>query len=174
MSVGRLDRKALAILATASSGSCFQSFNLLARTSALENVELPMLSHQTPACERQVAVPVAALHSVEASRPARNIIPRAASSARGDRAAGERPAHHSGRRTGAVDSRSIEIMSIFQRLNREAGITMIVVLELLRYRRLWRAGPLFLRDGRLRSDAAVPARCRRGAADAFGGRGGRG
>ncbi|PYO26766.1 MAG: macrolide ABC transporter ATP-binding protein [Candidatus Rokuibacteriota bacterium] len=98
-------------------GFVFQTFNLLARTTALENVELPLLYSHLPPRERR---------------------PKAA----------DEP-------TGALDSRtSVEIMGLFQDLNRE-GITVVLVThepDVARY-----AGrTLSFRDGRLIRDDAVP------------------
>ncbi len=51
--VGRLDRNARAIIRRHLLGFVFQGFNLLARTTALENVELPLIYRGLPAAERQ-------------------------------------------------------------------------------------------------------------------------
>jgi putative ABC transport system ATP-binding protein len=53
--VERLDRDARARLRRHQLGFVFQGFNLLARTSALENVELPLLYRGTPTAERHAA-----------------------------------------------------------------------------------------------------------------------
>ena len=53
--VGSLDRDALALLRRHYLGFVFQSFNLLARTSALENVELPLVYRGTAKRKRRLA-----------------------------------------------------------------------------------------------------------------------
>ena len=63
ISVGELSRDQLAEIRGRKIGFVFQQFNLLARTSALENVELPLLYTNTPGGERQARA-AAALRSV--------------------------------------------------------------------------------------------------------------
>ncbi|WP_375767871.1 ABC transporter ATP-binding protein [Archangium gephyra] len=129
--VSRLDRNGLAIVRNRTLGFVFQSFNLLARTSALENVELPLLYAGVPARERK--------------RRAREALERVGLGARLD----HHPRQLSGGQqqrvaiaralvsqprviladepTGNLDSRtSVEVMALFQELRHE-GITLVLV-----------------------------------------------
>jgi putative ABC transport system ATP-binding protein len=160
ISVGELGRDQLAEIRGRKIGFVFQQFNLLARTSALENVELPLLYTSTPARERQARA-MAALSAVGlAGREEHN--PSQLSGGQQQRVAIARALVNDPRiiladePTGALDSRtSIEIMAIFQRLNREAGITMVVVThepDIAAY-----AGRnIHFRDGRLVRDVRIP------------------
>ena len=158
--VGVLGRDQLAEIRGQKIGFVFQQFNLLARTSALENVELPLLYTHTPARERRERA-LAALHSV-GLRSREDHHPSQLSGGQQQRVAIARSLVNNPRiiladePTGALDTRtSIEIMSIFQRLNRQAGLTMIVVThepDIAAY-----AGRnLHFRDGQLQKDLLLP------------------
>ena len=153
--VSRLDRDALAETRNRTLGFVFQNFNLLPRTSALENVELPLL--------------YAGLHTRERHQRARVALERVG--------LGDRLDHHpnqmsggqqqrvaiaralvSGPRviladepTGNLDSRtSVEVMAIFQEL-RKSGITVVLVThepDIAAF-----AGRVItMKDGRVRAD----------------------
>ena len=132
ISVGNLNRDQLAEIRNNKIGFVFQQFNLLARTSAAENVELPMMYTDAPARERHERAMKALLAVGLAGREEHK--PSQLSGGQQQREAIARSLVNdpsiilADEPTGALDSRtSIEIMAIFQRLNREKGITMIVV-----------------------------------------------
>ena len=130
--VETLDRDQRALLRRRYLGFVFQGFNLLSRTSALENVELPLLYRGDPKKERHEAA-MAALDKVGLAKwwdhtPAelsggqqqRVAIARAIVTSP-DVLLADEP-------TGNLDSeRSVEIMELLSGLNRDAGITVLMV-----------------------------------------------
>lgn len=159
--VSRLDRRQLAGVRNKTLGFVFQSFNLLSRTSALENVELPLLYGGVPARERH----------------------RRASEALGRVGLADRVHHRSNEMsggqqqrvavaralvtrprliladepTGNLDSRTtVEIMVLFQELA-TAGITILLVThepDVAAYA----SRVVVMRDGRVRTDERQLAR----------------
>ncbi len=161
--VGSLDRDALAALRNRKLGFVFQGFNLLSRTSALENVELPLLYSHAGLSSRQRA---------ERAMQALRLV-----------GLGNRAGHHSNQLSGGQQQRvaiaralvnqpkllladeptgnldtqtSIEIMGILQDLNRR-GMTIVMVtheLDIARYC----LRQVIMRDGRIVSDEPVEDR----------------
>jgi putative ABC transport system ATP-binding protein len=150
-------------------GFVFQGFNLLSRTSALENVELPMLYAGVETAERRRRA-VEALHSVGLAGREQNH-PNQLSGGQQQRVAIARALVNNptlilaDEPTGALDSRtSVEVMEIFQRLNRERRITLVLVThepDIAAYA----DRVVVFKDGRIQKDYPVDAP--RDAADEF-------
>jgi putative ABC transport system ATP-binding protein len=161
--VSELGRNALAEIRNQKIGFVFQGFNLLSRTSALENVELPML--YTPKM----------LHSRQQRQRAREALETVGLADR----AGHHPNQLSGGQqqrvaiaralannpsllladepTGNLDTQtSVEIMGVFQNLN-DRGMTVVMVtheLDIAQYAKRI----IVMRDGRILTDQAVAKR----------------
>jgi putative ABC transport system ATP-binding protein len=158
--VGRLREESLARVRSRQIGFVFQQFNLLARTPAVEQVELPMIySGASPTDRRRRAL--AALEAVGLADRARHR-PTELSGGQQQRVAIARALVNepsiilADEPTGALDTRtSLEVMAIFQRLNRERGMTVIFVTHepdiAYHTRRI-----VHIRDGLIQSDEPVP------------------
>ncbi len=158
--VGRLSRDELARIRNAKVGFVFQQFNLLPRTSALENVELPLLyaglafrARRARALECLAAV---GLTDREAHHPSQLSGGQQQRVAIARALVNEPAVLLADEPTGNLDSRtSVEIMALLQRLNRD-GISVVLVThegDIAAYAR--RA--LTFRDGRVLRDETVPA-----------------
>ncbi|HSH43080.1 MAG TPA: ABC transporter ATP-binding protein [Arenicellales bacterium] len=130
--VEQLTRNQRALLRRYFLGFVFQGFNLLARTSALENVELPLIYRGEPAGARHAAA-LAAMEQVGLSGWEHHA-PSELSGGQQQRVAiaraiVTRPAVLlADEPTGNLDSRtSLEIMELISALNRDEGITVLMV-----------------------------------------------
>ena len=130
--IGRLSRNELARIRNETVGFVFQHFNLLSRTSALENVELPLLYSDVDSTRRQAERALASLARVGLADRAHHQ-PNQLSGGQQQRVAIARALVNNPKvifadePTGALDSRtSMEVMQLFQELGR-SGITIIVV-----------------------------------------------
>jgi len=156
--VSKLSKDELARVRNSTIGFVFQSFNLLPRTSAIENVELPLLYNgkkSTPAERKKRAL--GALAAVGLAERAHHH-PNQLSGGQQQRVAiaralmSEPPILLADEPTGNLDTRtSIEVMEIFQQLQRQRGITVIVITH---ERKIAEYGTrvVSFRDGRIVSD----------------------
>ena len=161
--VSQLDKKALASIRNRKLGFVFQGFNLLSRTTALENVELPTLYAQLNKEER-----------LQRAREALRIVgladrmdhfPSQLSGGQQQRVAIARALVNrpsillADEPTGNLDSRtSVEIMDVFQELN-QSGLTIVLVTHEPDISRFAKRTLLF-RDGKIRRDEPVTGRPR--------------
>lgn len=166
-----LSRDELAEIRNQKIGFVFQGFNLLSRTSAEENVELPLVYGGVPTSKRremarnalsQVGLEGRSHHhpsQLSGGEQQRVAIARALVNQPSILLADEP--------TGNLDSKtSIEIMAIFQRLNREMGITIIMITHEPDIAAFGKRNIIF-RDGRIVDDHHSSAR---NASEAGGGR----
>jgi putative ABC transport system ATP-binding protein len=168
--VSKTPKDELARVRSEKIGFVFQGFNLLTRTTALDNVELPLLyraKNGFKAAERHKRA-LGALDAVGLSSRYHHM-PNQLSGGQQQRVAIARALVNepslilADEPTGNLDTRtSIEVMGIFQRLNKERGITVLLItheMDIAEYgTRLIR-----FRDGRIVADQAVLHR--RNAAD---------
>jgi len=159
MDVDGLTRDELAEIRNRKIGFVFQGFNLIPRTSALENVELPMLYNNLSSTERRKRA-LAALKMLGLEGREHHV-PNQLSGGQQQRVAiaralaNDAPLILADEPTGNLDTKtSNEIMELLIRLNSESRITIVLVThesDIAAYsRRIIR-----FRDGRILSDEAV-------------------
>src|SRR6266404_3679297 len=161
--VSKHDKKALALIRNQKLGFVFQGFNLLARTTALENTELPTLYTKIDKAERQKRA-AEALAMVGLAERAEHF-PSQMSGGQQQRVAVARALVNSpsillaDEPTGNLDSRtSVEIMEIFQNLN-DKGLTIVLVThepDIAQFAKR----VLIFKDGRIRKDDPILSRPR--------------
>jgi putative ABC transport system ATP-binding protein len=163
--VSRMSKDALATVRNNKIGFVFQGFNLLSRTSALDNVELPLLyggkSTMKTAARHKRALEMLELvglgnradhhpNQLSGGQQQRVAIARALINNPSILLADEP--------TGNLDTRtSIEVMGIFQRLNQERGITVVLItheMDIAEYG----TRTVTFRDGQVVADKAVARR----------------
>ena len=162
--VSGFDKDRRAVLRNRKIGFVFQNFNLLARTSAVENVELPLVYNgkaQAPAARHKRAL--AMLEAVGLGDRAHHT-PTQLSGGQQQRVAIARALVTepeivlADEPTGNLDSRtSVEIMEILQRLNRERGLTIVLIThehDIAEYG----TRTVSVRDGRIIADHPVEKR----------------
>jgi putative ABC transport system ATP-binding protein len=165
MEVSRLSKKELAAIRNRKIGFVFQGFNLLSRTTALENVELPTLYAQITKEEgRQRAHEALSLVGL-ADRMSH--FPSQLSGGQQQRVAIARALVNrpsillADEPTGNLDSRtSVEIMEVFQKLN-DDGLTVVLVTheaDIAQYAKR----SIHFRDGKIRRDEQNQSRPRAG------------
>jgi len=133
VSVSQLNRNELAGLRNEKLGFVFQSYNLLSRTSALENVELPLFYNDRVKSKERKERAIAALEAVGLADRMHHM-PNQLSGGQQQRVAIARSLVNdpvvilADEATGNLDTRtSYEIMELFQRLNADQGKTIVFV-----------------------------------------------
>jgi putative ABC transport system ATP-binding protein len=158
--VSALGGRDLARIRNTAIGFVFQGFNLLPRTTALENVELPLLYARGVGAKARRARASAALEAVGLGDRAGHY-PNQLSGGQQQRVAIARALVNNptlllaDEPTGNLDTRtSIEVMGLFQRLNAERGVSIVLVTH---ERDIAEYGQRIVafRDGRVESDRPV-------------------
>ena len=157
--VAHLSGDELADLRSRRLGFVFQAYNLLPRTTAVENVELPMIYAGVPAQARRLAA-LEALSLVGLEHVAQHGSNQLSGGQQQRVAIARALVNNPGliladEPTGALDTKSSEdIMMLFRRLNEERGITILLVTHeqdvAAHAKRI-----VTFRDGRILSDRAV-------------------
>lgn len=160
--VAQLSKKELAVIRNRRIGFVFQGFNLLARTTALENTELPALYARVTKEERERRAREALAMVGLAKRE--DHFPSQLSGGQQQRVAIARGLVNkpsillADEPTGNLDSRtSVEVMDIFQKLNEQQGLTIILVTHEHDIAQFTKREIVF-RDGKVKKDSAIANR----------------
>lgn len=161
--ISALDRDELADIRNQKLGFVFQGFNLLSRTTALENVELPMLYSRKRISARELRARAEYCLDIVGLSKRADHFPSQLSGGQQQRVAIARALVNepqvlvADEPTGNLDSKtSVEILDVFQKLN-DQGITILMVtheLDVAQYAKR----NLIMRDGRIVSDVTVSNR----------------
>jgi putative ABC transport system ATP-binding protein len=160
VNVGSLNKDQLARLRNKKIGFVFQSFNLLSRTTALENVELPLMYNSRIGSREMRDRSMMALESVGLSDRSHHF-PNQLSGGEQQRVAIARALVNdpvvilADEPTGNLDTRtSVEVMDIFQQLNKK-GITVVIVThepDIASYTNR----NITFKDGKIQKDIVIP------------------
>ncbi len=163
--VSALDRDERADIRNEKLGFVFQGFNLLSRTTALENVELPMLYAHPRIRAREMRDRAMQALDIVGLADRHGHFPSQLSGGQQQRVAVARALVNrpqvvlADEPTGNLDSKtSVEVMGVFQRLN-EQGITLVMVTHELDIAQFCKR-TIVMRDGRVVRDEPVAARAR--------------
>ncbi len=161
--VSRLSRNQLADIRNRKLGFVFQGFNLLSRTTALENVELPMLYAEPRVSSGEMRKRAMEALEIVGLAGRADHYPSQLSGGQQQRVAIARALVNrpqvllADEPTGNLDSKtSVEVMGVFQRLN-DSGITIVMVTHELDIAHYCKRN-LIVRDGRVVSDVQVSPR----------------
>jgi len=157
--ISKLGKDQLAKLRNNKIGFVFQSFNLLSRTSALENVELPLMYNRKVSSHEMQEKAMHALESVGLADRSHHM-PNQLSGGEQQRVAIARALVNdpvvilADEPTGNLDTRtSVEVMEIFQNLNQK-GITVVIVTHEPDIASFTKVNVIF-KDGRIQKAVAV-------------------
>jgi putative ABC transport system ATP-binding protein len=161
LDVSGFDRDRRAAYRNQKIGFVFQNFSLLPRTTALENVELPLMYNGRSRTARERHAKALSLLEAVSLGPRAHHTPNQLSGGQQQRVAIARSLVNdpelilADEPTGNLDSRtSLEIMGILQRLNRERGMTIVLITherDIAEYS----GRVISFRDGRVQSDDPV-------------------
>ena len=162
VNIGKLNRNQLAGLRNNKLGFIFQSYNLLSRTSALENVELPLFYNSKVRAKERRERALVALEQVGLTDRMHHM-PNQLSGGQQQRVAIARSLVNdpvvilADEATGNLDTRtSYEIMELFQKLN-DNGKTIVFVTHEADIARFMKSNIIF-RDGRIQKESVVTNR----------------